>query len=192
MVWQEGEHRFDHHADHLTSEVGTQTVMWGVLERQQIGHVARDVDGLGGRARRVSSDVQRMLEISLEAIAKDSPTSTVDRDRIILECLPRTTPCPDAGPPTTTTLPGLSTNPTIIVGAGGGVRFEPDIVRIRAGDTVRCGRARGPLSPASRRDCFVRRATSSRTAPVPPSTTRFPTLAPSRSSPSSASRWREG
>jgi plastocyanin len=91
---------------------------------------------------RVTRDGRKLpgrLEISLEAIAKDSPTSAVDHDRIILVCLPRTTPCPDAEPPTTTTttLPGLSTNPTIIVGAGGGVRFEPDTVRIRAGDTVR-------------------------------------------------------
>src|SRR5262245_41183495 len=77
------------------------------------------------------------LEISLEGVAKDG--SAVDRDRIVLECQPRTTPCPDNAPSTTTTttLPAISTNPTIIVGAGGGLRFEPDTVRIRAGDTVR-------------------------------------------------------
>src|SRR5262245_39679632 len=60
-----------------------------------------------------------------------------DRDTFILECLPRTTPCPEDPPPTTTTLPDIPTNPTVIVGAGGGIRFDPETVRIRAGGTVR-------------------------------------------------------
>ncbi len=91
-----------------------------------------------GRVTRDGPQLPGRLEISLEAIAKGGASPAIDRDRIVLECLPRTTPCPDAAPTTTTTtLPGISMNPTIIVGAGGGVRFEPDTVRIRAGDTVR-------------------------------------------------------
>jgi plastocyanin len=90
---------------------------------------------------RVTPDGRKLpgrLEIAVDAVAVRGTNPARDHDTIILECLPRTTPCPgDAPPTTTTTLPGLTTNPTVIVGAGGGIRFDPDTVRIRAGDTVR-------------------------------------------------------
>jgi len=89
---------------------------------------------------RVTKDGRKFpgrLEISLDAYAARR-TPARDHDTIILECLPRTTPCPDEPPSTTTTtLPGISVSPTVVVGAGGGIRFDPDTVRIRAGDTVR-------------------------------------------------------
>ena len=115
--------------------------------------VTRDGRELAGR-----------LEVSLEAIAKDSPTSAVDHDRIILECLPRTTPCPNAEPPTTTTttLPGLSTNPTIIVGDGGGAALRARHRPHPGGLTPcgGCGRARGPLPCSEPEGPSVRRAPS--------------------------------
>jgi plastocyanin len=90
---------------------------------------------------RVTKDGRKFpgrLEISLGAFAMPGTSPASDRDTFILECLPRTTPCPEDPPPTTTTtLPDISTNPTVIVGAGGGIRFDPETVRIRAGDTVR-------------------------------------------------------
>jgi plastocyanin len=90
---------------------------------------------------RVTKDGRKFpgrLEISVAANALGGASPARDRDTFILECLPRTTPCPDEPPPTTTTtLPAITTRPTVIVGAGGGIRFDPDTVRIRAGDTVR-------------------------------------------------------
>jgi len=90
---------------------------------------------------RVTKDGRKFpgrLEISLEAIAMPGKSPARDRDTFILECLPRTTPCPEDPPSIpTTTLPDISTNPTVMVGAGGGIRFDPETVRIRAGDTVR-------------------------------------------------------
>jgi plastocyanin len=89
---------------------------------------------------RVTKDGRKFpgrLEISVAAVALGGASPARDRDTFILECLPRTTPCPDEPPPTTTTLPPITTGPTVIVGAGGGLRFDPDTVRIRAGDTVR-------------------------------------------------------
>jgi plastocyanin len=89
---------------------------------------------------RVTNDGRQLpgrLQISVTAFAKEGFSPAADQDRIVLECLPRTTPCPDAPPSTTTTLPPISARPTVIVGAGGGTRFDPDTVRIRAGDTVR-------------------------------------------------------
>jgi plastocyanin len=89
---------------------------------------------------RVTKDGRKLpgrLEISLDAYAARR-TPARDHDTIILECRPRTTPCPDEPPSTTTTtLPSISASPTVIVGAGGGIRFDPDTVRIRVGDTVR-------------------------------------------------------
>jgi plastocyanin len=91
------------------------------------GRVAKDGRKFPGR-----------LEITLDAVAARGMNPSHDHDTIVLECLPRSTPCPDGAPSTTTTtLPGLSVNPTVIVGAGGGIRFDPDTVRIKAGDTVR-------------------------------------------------------
>ena len=90
---------------------------------------------------RVTKDGRKFpgrLDISLDAFSARGISPARDHDTIVLECLPRTTPCPDDMPSTTTTtLPGLSMSPTVIVGAGGGIRFDPDTVRIRAGDTVR-------------------------------------------------------
>jgi plastocyanin len=91
-----------------------------------------------GRVTRDGRRVPGRLEIALEAIPARGEDPARDRDTIVLECLPRTTPCPDVPPTsTTTTLPPVSRTPTVLVGAGGGIRFDPDTVRIRAGDTVR-------------------------------------------------------
>jgi len=90
---------------------------------------------------RVTKDGRKLpgrLEIAIDAVAVRGTNPARDHDTIILECLPRMTSCPgDAPPTTTTTLPGLTMNPTVIVGAGGGILLDPDTVRIRAGDTVR-------------------------------------------------------
>jgi hypothetical protein len=76
-----------------------------------------------------------MLAVSLDVTARGVVPAN-DRDRIVLRCLPRTDACPGSTSTTTTTLPGLSSSPLVLVGADG-MHFDPETVRIRAGDTVR-------------------------------------------------------
>jgi plastocyanin len=62
-----------------------------------------------------------------------------DRDKFVLQCVPRTSPCPGfVAPPTTTTttIPGMQMH-TVVVGPGGSFTFDPQTITIRAGETVR-------------------------------------------------------
>ena len=101
------------------------------------GRVAKDGRKFPGR-----------LEITLDAVAARGMNPSHDHDTIVLECFPRSTPCPDGAPSTTTTtLPGLSVNPTVIVGAGGGTLYglnenKKNDDRYRAAYSS-CMRARG-------------------------------------------------
>jgi hypothetical protein len=155
---------------------------------------------------RVTKDGRKFpgrLEISLDAIAARGTSPARDRDTIILGCLPRTTPCPDAPPlTTTTTLPGISVRPTVIVGAGGGIRFDPDTVRIRAGDTVRwlwegsgSDLTSGTSYPSDGLFCYPGCDTHPTDAPVlsgPSTNTRSPIPARSSTATRTASPWRDG
>jgi plastocyanin len=88
------------------------------------------------RAGRSGRKASGMLAVSLDATAARGVVPSRDRDRIVLRCLPRTDECPGSTSTTTTTLPGLSSSPLVLVGADG-IHFDPETVRIRAGDTVR-------------------------------------------------------
>jgi plastocyanin len=75
-----------------------------------------------------------MVALPANATAEKGTNPARDRDKYVLQCLPRTAPCP--GPTTTTTtLPGSI--PTVTVGPGGDLRFEPATITVHAGDTVR-------------------------------------------------------
>jgi plastocyanin len=75
----------------------------------------------------------RMVALPANATAEKGTNPARDRDKYVLQCLPRTAPC--AGPTTTsTTLPGI---PTVTVGPDGDLRFDPATITIHAGDTVR-------------------------------------------------------
>src|SRR5262249_6728640 len=88
------------------------------------------------RANRSGRKAPGMLAVSLDATAARGAVPARDHDRIVLRCLPRTDGCPSSTSTTTTTLPGLSSSPLVLVGADG-IHFVPETVRIRAGDTVR-------------------------------------------------------
>jgi len=72
-----------------------------------------------------------MLALSANATAVKGTKPARDRDKYVLECLP----C--AGAATTTTTLPTSTMPTVMVGPGGALIFDPKTVTIHAGDTVR-------------------------------------------------------
>ena len=75
-----------------------------------------------------------MVALPANATAEKGTNPARDRDKYVLQCLPRTAPCP--GPTTTTTtLPGSI--PTVTVGPGDDLRFEPATITVHAGDTVR-------------------------------------------------------
>lgn len=71
-----------------------------------------------------------MLALSANATAEKGSHPARDRDKFVLQCLP----C--AAGTTTTTLP-TSNMPTVTVGPGGDLRFDPKTITIHAGDTVR-------------------------------------------------------
>jgi plastocyanin len=72
-----------------------------------------------------------MLALSANATAAKGTKPARDRDKYVLQCLP----C--AGAATTTTTLPTSTMPTVTVGPGGDLRFDPKTITIHAGDTVR-------------------------------------------------------
>lgn len=75
-----------------------------------------------------------MVTLPANATAETGTNPARDRDKYVFRCLPRTAPCP--GPTTTsTTLPGSI--PTVTVGPGDDLSFEPSTITVHAGDTVR-------------------------------------------------------
>jgi plastocyanin len=79
-----------------------------------------------------------MVALPANATAEKGTNPARDRDKYVLQCLPRTAPCAGA-PTTTTTLPGPTgaTLPTVTVGPGGNFRFDPETITVHVGDTVR-------------------------------------------------------
>jgi plastocyanin len=76
-----------------------------------------------------------MVALPANATAEKGANPARDRDKYVLQCLPRTAPCAGAAPTTTTTtLPGM---PTVMVGPGDDLRFEPASITVHVGDTVR-------------------------------------------------------
>jgi plastocyanin len=80
-----------------------------------------------------------MVALSANATAEKGTNPARDRDKYVLECLPRTTPCVGATTTTTTTLPGPTgaALPTVTVGPNGNYRFDPETITVHVGDTVR-------------------------------------------------------
>ena len=77
-----------------------------------------------------------MVALPANATAEKGTNPARDRDKYVLQCLPRSAPCAGASPTTTTTtLPG--TMPTVTVGPGTDLRFDPASITIHVGDTVR-------------------------------------------------------
>lgn len=80
-----------------------------------------------------------MVALPANATAAKGTNPARDRDKYVLECLPRTAPCAAATPTTTTTLPGPigASLPTVTVGPEEAFRFDPETITVHVGDTVR-------------------------------------------------------
>ncbi len=89
------------------------------------------------RMRANGGKVAGKVALPANATAAPGARPARDRDKFVLRCLPRTSPCPGfVAPPTTTTIPGMQI-PTVTVGPGGSFTFDPETIIIRAGETVR-------------------------------------------------------
>jgi plastocyanin len=80
-----------------------------------------------------------MVALPANATAEKGTNPARDRDKYVLQCLPRSAPCAGATTTTTTTLPGPTGAmlPTVMVGPGGSFRFDPETITVHVGDTVR-------------------------------------------------------
>ena len=87
----------------------------------------------------IRSDKKRGLRLAANATAPKDTNPRRDRDTFVLECMPRTTPCPTGSTTTTTTTPS---------GAGGSTTTT--IQAISMGCTFQHGKCTGSCAPGSR------------------------------------------
>jgi plastocyanin len=87
------------------------------------------------RVRRNGRKRPGRLVLPMKATAERGTAPARDRDRLVLQCLPNPA-CPGVAPTTTTTLPEAEV-PTVTVGPGGALRFDPSSITIHVGETVR-------------------------------------------------------